>query len=157
MNNQRSLQLLAFVSLFLVVTLLASSSFAQQSSTPLSKVENAYVSVRAAERAGYNVTSLDASLNNALGLITQGTAIQASDPAGAQLLFNQSEAIASQVATSAQGLTRSGVSPASLREAYLVGGLVAIGVAMVLVFFFLPTLFWRVWTRTRADSVVFRK
>jgi hypothetical protein len=150
------LLVVAALLLALTVTVAENSAFAQSVGPPLSQVESAYNTVRLAERAGYNVTGLDASLNQAMGLISQGTEIETSDPAMAEQMFSQANSISTQVATSAQALLQSGLSPATKGEAYLAGGITAIAVAIVLVFLYLPTLFWSFWTRFRAGYLVSR-
>lgn len=131
-------------------------SAAQSQGTALTQVETAFNAVRTAEKAGANVTSLDAQLSQALSLISEGTAIQASDPSGAQQDFAQAGTIAGQVASSAQAEAGPAASSAANGEIILYAELAGIGLACVLVYFFLPRAFWGVWERLNRDRRVTR-
>lgn len=127
---------------------------AQSQSDALSKVETAFGAVTAAENAGANVSSLDDQLNSALDLISQGASIQESNQSAAQQLFSQAEVIASQVVSEARAEQSAGQVSTTRGEAFFGAELLALGVAGVMVYLYLPSLFWRIWLRLNRESTV---
>jgi hypothetical protein len=148
----RVLLLVGFVALLASKPPLAAK--AQSQSSALSAIEGAFGTVRSAERAGANVTGFDATLNQALAMVTEGTAIQSSDPSKSQQLFSQAEGMASEVAASAQAEIGPANAVTTYGEYWLVTELAAIGLACVLVYLYLPRAFWAIWGRAKRDDTV---
>jgi len=140
--------------IIILTSRLSSPVFAQPQGTPLSQVETAFDAVHTAEQAGANVTGLDLMLNQASGLITEGAAIQSSNPAKAQQFFTQAEGIAAQVTSDANAAVAGGQAATFRGELVLAGELGAIGVGCVLVYLFLPRVFWRIWAGVNSGSKV---
>jgi hypothetical protein len=141
-----------------LVALLASEppivSKAQSQATALSAIEGAFSSVQSAERAGANVTGFDATLNQALAMVTEGNAIQSSDPSKAAQLFSEAEGMATEVASSAHAEISPANAVTTYNEIWLATELAAIGLACVLVYLYLPRAFWAVWGRAKKDDTV---
>jgi hypothetical protein len=127
---------------------------AQSQASAMSAIEGAFGTVQSAERAGANVTGLDATLNQALAMVTEGTAIRASDPSKAQQLFSQSEGMATEVAATAQAEIGPANTVTTYREYWLATELAALGLACVIVYLYLPRAFWAVWGRAKRDDGV---
>jgi hypothetical protein len=156
MNQRHSLALLLASGLVIIILTgrFSSPAFAQPQPAPMPQIESAFSAVQAAEQAGANVTSLDAMLDQALSLVTEGNAIQATNPSEAQHLFTQAEAIATLTASDAKASMATGHVATERNEIFLAGELYAIGVACILVYLYLPRVFWRAWARVNSDSSV---
>lgn len=156
MNKRRSLALLVATAFVLIILTLRFSppTSAQPQTTDLSQIETAFNAVQTAEHAGANVTNLDGMLNQALALEAEGTAIQTSNPSMAQQQFSQAEKIATQVTIDAKVAEGTGQAATVKGELFLAGELGVIGVVCVLVYFYFPRVYWRVWARVNSDSEV---
>ena len=146
--------MVALVLLLAASARLAPAVSAQSQPDAVSKVATAFAAVVTAENAGANVSDLDTRLNMALGLISQGEAVQVSNPSGAQSFYSQAEAIASQVVTEAQAEQNSARASENTVRIVLGTEFATLGVAAVLVYLYLPTLFWAIWFWLNRDSTV---
>jgi hypothetical protein len=122
----------------------------------MAQVEGAFAKVQDAERAGANVSNLDASLNQAVHLIGMGNAVQQTNSTEAQELFSQAETIANQVAASAQAEIPGGNASTSQAEEALYSSLGGIAITCVLVYLYLPRIFWGIWLRMNSRHRVER-
>ena len=156
MNRRHSWVLLFAVGFAAIIlaSRLPAPVFAQPQDTAISQLETAFDAVHAAEQAGANVTGLDAMLNQASGLITEGTAIQSSQPAEAQHLFTEAGGIAAQVTSEANTAVTAGQGATFRGELFLAGELGVIALGCVLVYLYLPRVFWRIWAGVNGDSRV---
>jgi hypothetical protein len=155
LNRSRLTKILLLVALLaLMASVQPPVSKAQSQTTALSAIEGAFGTVQSAERAGANVTGFDATLNQALAMVNEGTAIQASDPSKAQQLFSQAEGMATEVGNSAQAEIGPANAVTTYKELWLATELAAIGLACIVVYFYLPKAFWAVWGRANRNDTV---
>jgi len=143
---------LALLLLLLVVPLAAAGAVASEPASEIvamatpedllrSELAEVFALLSSAEEAGANVDAAAATLNQALALIDSGTA---------QDLMAAEEMI-QQVASSIPGLIAEGESAQWAGTAGLAATLAALAVAAALVYFFMPRLVWRLWSRGRKD------
>jgi len=112
-------------------------------------IQQAFASVQIAEKMGGNVTSLVFQLNQAVGLVARGGAT--SNLTEAATLFGEATQIANSVSASAPQVALNGAQATRLAQDTTVGEIVAFIVAGVLVYLYLPRLFWRLWLRSHRD------
>ena len=145
-------QALALLLLLLVVPLSAAGAVASEPALEVvamvpiedrlrSELDEVFALLSSAEDAGANVDAAAASLNQALALIDSGTE---------QDLLAADEMI-QQVNSSIPGLIAEGESAQWAGTAGLAATLAALAVAAALVYFFMPRLVWRLWSRGRKD------
>lgn len=143
---------LALLLLLLAVPLAAAGAVASEPASEIvvmvpledrlrSEVDEVFALLSSAEGAGANVDAAAASLNQALALIDSGTE---------QDLLAAEELI-QQVNSSIPGLVAEGESAQWAGTAGLAATLAALAVAAALVYFFMPRLVWRLWSRGRRD------
>jgi hypothetical protein len=113
------------------------------------KIATAFVAVQQAESRGGNVAGLTASLNQAVQLLQQ--AEQTSSPSQAATFLAQASSIAGNVTAEAPAVGAQGA--AAVQNGLIITGVevAAIAAACVLVYLYLPRLFWRLWERTHSD------
>jgi len=143
---------LALLLLLLAVPLAAAGTVASEPTSeavamvPLedrlrSEVDEVFALLSSAEDAGANVDAAAASLNRALALIDSGT----------EQDLLAAEGLIQQVNSSIPGLIAEGESAQWAGTAGLAATLAALAVAAALVYFFMPRLVWRLWSRGRKD------
>ncbi len=105
------------------------------------QVSEVFLLLEAAEAKGANVTDAALSLNHALELIS----------AGGETELDQAASIVLQVNSSIPALVAEGEAARYWGTTGLVATIVTLGIAGVLVYFFMPKLVWRIWARSKKD------
>ncbi len=106
-----------------------------------SDIGEVFLLLTSAEARGANVTAAAISLNHALELVNAGGAAD----------LTQAASIIHQVNSSIPSLVAEGEAALYWGTTGLATTLVVLGIAGVLVYFFMPRLVWRLWMRTKKD------
>jgi len=151
-DSRHAKRALALLLLLIVVPLSAAGAVASEPALEVvamvpiedrlrSELDEVFALLSSAEDAGANVDAAAASLNQALALINSGTEqdLQAADE------------MIQQVTSSIPGLIAEGEAAQWAGTVGLAATLAALAVAAALVYFFMPRLVWRLWSRGRSD------
>lgn len=117
-------------------------------------IQSAFASVYAAERSGGNVTPLDSQLNQAIQLVQEAEAVNATDPSRAASDIQNATSIAQAVAAESASVARSGSSSRQATEATSLGAAAAIVVVAAMTYIFGGRVYRRAWLRAYRDYVV---
>ena len=151
-DSRHAKRALALLLLLIVVPLSAAGAVASEPALEVvamvpiedrlrSELDEVFALLSSAEDAGANVDAAAASLNQALALINSGT----------EQDLLAAEGLIQQVNSSIPGLIAEGESAQWAGTAGLAATLAALAVAAALVYFFMPRLVWRLWSRGRRD------
>ncbi len=151
-DSRHAKRALALLLLLIVVPLAAAGAVASEPALEVvamvpiedrlrSELDEVFALLSSAEGAGANVDAAAASLNQALALIDSGT----------EQDLLAAEGLIQQVNSSIPGLIAEGESAQWAGTAGLAATLAALAVAAALVYFFMPRLVWRLWSRGRKD------
>lgn len=146
-NTWRARAAPLFLSALVLLVLVSPPVNAQSSSDALGAIRAAFVAVAEAEQSGGAVGVLADQLNEALALVAQGEALEATDSLAAQVLYRQAQELAGQVLAQAPARREAGIMVRQNRLTLLMvelGALAALGVGA---YFVVPRLFWRFWLR----------
>jgi len=117
-------------------------------------IQAAFVSAHDAERAGGNVSSLDAKLNDAIQLVQAAQGENATNPAQAAADLQNATALAQSVASEAPSVGHEGSASRQTTEVTSLGAASAIVVAAALTYAFGGRIYRRAWLRLYRDYVV---
>lgn len=120
-------------------------------------IQAAFVSVDHAERSGGNVSSLDAQLNLAIGLVQKSQSENATDPSQAFADLQNATALAQAVAAEAPAVGASGEAARQVALQSAAAYSVAVLAAAAATWAFGGRVYRRVWLRIHRDSVVARR
>jgi hypothetical protein len=125
-----------------------------QISSANSAIQSAFGSVQSAEKSGGNVTSLDASLNEAIQLVQKAAAENATDPAQAAADLQNATLIAQSVASESPSVGQAGGAARQSAETTSAGAVGAIIIVASLTFLFGGRVYRKAWLRLHRDYVV---
>lgn len=125
-----------------------------QVSSADSEIQSAFSSVYAAEKSGGNVTSLDAQLNEAIQLVQEAEAVNATDPSQAGSDIQNATSIAQSVVAESASVARSGSSARQTTEVTSLGAAGAIVLVAAMTYIFGGRIYRKAWLRIYRDYVV---
>ncbi len=126
---------------------------AQVSSTN-SAIQSAFASVYSAEKSGANVSALDARLNDAIQLVQNAVAENATNPAQAAADLQNATSVAQSVVTESPAAAQAGSAARQATEIASVSAASAIVVVSSLTYAFGGRVYRKAWLRLHRDYVV---
>jgi len=152
LNRNSEVQLLLLIFSIVLLSLgpvMQSDAQVAQSSSVEAKVLGSLTLVQNAQASGGNVSSLVAQLNQAAQLVLDSRQTRNSTRAGVDLA--RAASIADNVSALAPGVRAEGI--VNTRNDLIATGveLVMLGASCVLVYIYLPRIFWRMWTRAHRN------
>jgi hypothetical protein len=125
-----------------------------QVSNANSAIQGAFASAYKAEKAGGNVSSLDAKLNDAIQLVQTAEGENATNPAQASADLQNATALAQSVAAASPSVSQKGSAARQTTEVTSLGAASAVVVVAALTYVFGGRIYRKAWLRLYKDYVV---
>ena len=129
----------------------------QNSASVRVQIAQAYSTVLGAEQKGGNVTSLVATLNNAISLVQEADSVNSTNPARAQALYAQASSIVQQVLQGSPAVATAGAAAAQNAGLALAIETAVLVALAVLAYLYTPRVFWTLWYRAHRGWRVSKK
>jgi len=138
-----------FIVAILLATLLLGSApaLAQTSGSVHAQIDQAFQAVHAAAADGGNVTSLVATLNQAINLTGRADGMNSTNPQGAANLYSQAYSLASGVLQTAPAVASQGKAAVSASTTEFYSETIVLAALAAVGYYFTPRIFWRAWLR----------
>ena len=147
--------LLALVALSLCSRADTAAAITQtQVSSANGEIQSAFASAYGAEKAGGNVSSLDAKLNDAIQLVQRAEAENTTNPAQAAADLQNATSIAQSVTAESPSVAKMGSDVRQTTELTAVSAAAAMVVVAALTYIFGGRIYRRAWLRLHRDYVV---